>query len=209
MPEEMGSAGSGPGSSSTTSIVGFGLRVIPRVPYCVVHGPTPPELDIEHHSRGGPRFARLLPDGPGRYRSRIDHRTPSLGEVLSVEPGPGSGEWQLDTGQFRVAFPAGFGLYSAPPASTSPFDLVGPGSTQIYVQSPTQMPPPAQMCAPGQRVLETGDDWVELEYDHEGRKWWQRHQISGRFVFSAQSPHESRGVALASLRKLLGSLVLL
>jgi hypothetical protein len=192
-----------------TSIVGFGLRVIPHLPYCVVHGPTPPELDIEHHSRAGPRFARLLPDGPGRYQSRIDHRTPTLGDVLKVEPGPVEGGWQLETREFRVAFPPGFGLYSAPPSSTSPFDLVGPGSSQLYVQSPAQVPPLQEMCAPGQRAREVGEDWIELDYEHAGRKWWQRHQVRGRLVFSTQAPAESRDAALAALRKLLESLVLL
>ncbi|HEV3026760.1 MAG TPA: hypothetical protein VG457_04265, partial [Planctomycetota bacterium] len=123
--------------------------------------------------------------------------------------GPVPGGWQLETGQFRTVFPAGFVLYSTPADSTSPFDLVGPGSSQIFVQSPPEIPPPEGMCAPGQRIIKSGDHWVEMDYLHQGQQWWQRHQVSGRFVFSAQAPSESQSVALGALKAVLDSLILL
>jgi hypothetical protein len=63
------------------------------------------------------------------------------------------------------------------------------------------------MCGPGQKILKEGDDWIELAYEHGGRRWWQRHEIRARFVFSAQAPWESAEGALGALKEFLKSLV--
>jgi hypothetical protein len=190
-----------------TAISGFGFRVIPRAPFVAVHGPNPGELDVQHRAPGGFRFARLIPNGPGRYRTMIDQHTTSPGEVFTVEPGPVSAGWHLDTGPFLAAFPRRFSLHSVSAGSSSPFDLMGPGGSLIFAQTPPRIPAPREMCGPGQRVLKSGKDWVELAYEFEGRPWWQRHQVSGRFVFSAQAPASSADVALGALGEVLNSLV--
>src|SRR5262249_24709483 len=166
---------------------GFGLRVIPRAPCRVTHGPAREALDVHHDSAAGPRFARLIADGGG-YRSKLDAATASLAEVLDVERGPIAGDWELETSSFRVAFPAGFTLCSVPAGSWSPFDLLGPEGSLVYVESPRSMPEPATMVGAGQRISSLGEGWVEVTYAHEGAAWWQRHQVVGRQVFTAQAP---------------------
>ena len=194
---------------TVAAVSGFGLRVIPRAPFVVVRGPNANELDVQHQSPRGPRFVRVIPNGPGRYRTMIDQQTKSPAEVLDVAAGPVAGDWQLDTTAFRTAFPPRFALHSAPADSPSPFDLLGPGSSQIYVQAPRRMPPASEMCGPGQRITKQGPDWVELAYEHQARKWWQRHQIAGPLVFSVQAPAEARDAALGGLDAMLQSLVVL
>jgi hypothetical protein len=190
-----------------TAIAGFGLRVIPRAPFVAIQGPNPGDLDIEHRSPGGRRFARILPQGQGRYKTLLDQRTPAPGDVFTVEPGPASTGWQLDTGPYRVLFPKRFALHSVPAGSPSPFDLVGPGGSLIFAQSPGEIPDPREMCGPGQRIVKSGKEWVELAYELEGKPWWQRHQICGQVVFSAQAPSEHAGTLLSALKEMLESLV--
>jgi len=192
-----------------TAISGFGLRVIPRAPFVAIQGPNAGDMDVEHRSPGGRRFARLIPQEQGRYKTLLDQRTASPGDVFSVESGPASVGWHLDTGLYRTLFPKRFALHSVPAGSPSPFDLVGPAGSLIFAQSPPEIPSPRQMCGPGQRVVKSAADWVELAYDFEGRKWWQRHQICGRFVFSAQAPSEHAGTVLCALNEMLQSLVVL
>jgi hypothetical protein len=138
----------------------------------------------------------------------IDQRTTSPDEVFSVEPGPVSTDWHLDTGPFLALFPRRFVLHSVPAGSSSPFDLVGPGGSLIFAQAPPTIPAPQDMCGPGQRVTKAGADWVELAYEFQGRPWWQRHEIRSRFVFSAQAPSPFADVTLGALAELLHSLVL-
>jgi hypothetical protein len=191
-----------------TVVSGYGLRVIPRAPFRVVRGPRPQELDVHHDGPEGPKFARLIADGVGGYLSKIDQHTASLDDVLDAEKGPIPDDWQLDTGQFRVAFPAGFALHSVPADSISPFDLVGAGPSLIYVQSPVHVSSPAALCGPGQTVSKSGNDWIEVTYLHDGKRWWQRHQIVGRRVFSAQSPSEAQDGTRTALGTVVASLVL-
>jgi hypothetical protein len=191
-----------------TVVSGFGLRVIPRAPYRLVHGPGAQELDIHHTSVEGPRFARLIADGVRGYKSKIDQYTHSLADVLSVEKGPVQGAWQLETHQFRLVFPENFALHSVPGDSPSPFDLVGPEQTLIYVQAPAKMPSLTGLCGPGQKVSQTGSNWIELIYEHEGNRWWQRHELSGRLVLSAQGPEKAKSMGQEALKAILASLIL-
>jgi len=182
-------------------ISGWSLRVIPRAPFRAVRGASPRELLVEHASLS----ARITADGAGGFRSEPDGD--ALGQVVDVERGPVAGAWMVETHAFRAALPDGFALHSAPPGSPSPFDLVGPASSLIYVQSPSRMPPIEAMCGPGQRVSGRGDTWIELEYGHDGVRWWQRHEVVGRLVFTAQATVESREAASDALKRFVASLV--
>ena len=195
-----------------TAVSGFGLRVIPRAPFRACLGPSPEQLDVAHGSPEGERFVRLSADGSGGYTSELRDQASSLVEVLDVTEGPQLERWHLDVGSFLVALPEGFELCSVPGDSTSPFDLVGPHETCLYVQRPRVFPPIAKRVAPGQRVVDQGSDWIEVTYGHEGQEWWQRHQDARskgalRLWFTVQALAEHQDEGRQALEGLIASLV--
>lgn len=181
-----------------TVVSGYGLRVLPMTPCRVSRGPGPRELDVTLPGRSG----RLVADGTGGWLGKID------ADLMRVDAGPVDGDWQLETGRFRCAFPAGFELCSVEVHSPSPFDLVGPGGILIFVQSPLPLPSPAQLAEPGRKLTDSGRTWVELAYEHEGAAWWQRHEIVDAMVFTAQAPVAAKDAAASALRDLVKSLTL-
>ncbi len=194
-----------------TVISGFGLRVIPRAPYRASLGPNSNELDVEHDSPDGGRFARVVADREGGYTSKIDAATASLRDVVDVEAGPKLDRWHLDARWFLAPLPRGFALHSVAADSPSPFDLVGPNDCLIFAQSPQQVPDIATLCGPGQTILDRGADWLEVAYVHEGSSWWQRHQIAAvspkQLLFTAQALEKHREVAMEGLSIVLDDLV--
>ena len=86
------------------------------------------------------------------------------------------------------------------PGSSSPFLLVGPAGSAIYLQGPyarDRIPPLAQLVGPGQTLVdqqsEAAFDVVELAYEHAGGAWRQSHHLVNldgehRLVITAQTP---------------------
>jgi hypothetical protein len=150
-------------------------------------------------------FARLTPD-EGGYTSEISAGTSTLADVLVVVEGPHLEAWWLETTAYRVPLPGGWrAIAGDDPSQPSIFDLVGPGDSLMFVQTPRNPPDPERLCGPGQRIRASGSDarsaWVELRYSLEGRNWAQRHDIVrlGRLTcaLTVQSP-ESCFEAIAS-----------
>lgn len=185
------------------TLVGFGLRVIPRAPFRVrlAPGGRPPALEVEHDGPAGTASARVLPDDRGGHACEPSEAA----HVLDVEPGPAADDaWLVDAPFVRFPLPADFCLHSVPADSPSPFDLVGPDDALIYAQAPRRLPPLERMFGPGQRAVARGATWIELEYEHDGRPWWQRHELFGDgVVFTAQAPAERADPTRAALAGLL------
>ena len=163
-------------------VAGFQLTVVPRAPFRIRHAGSPPNaIDIEYHSPNGQLFARLIPHDGG-YKSKIDQHTESLFDVLDVETGPDINHWRIETTIFTCCWPLGYALCSNNfPNDPGPFDLVGPNNEMIYIQHPNNLPDVAELCAPDQTVVNikrnAESEWIDLEYDHAGLKWRQRHEV--------------------------------
>ncbi len=195
---------------------GFGLRLIPKTaPYRFALSPTPPAIDVERAVGERWLFARVVPE-QGSYRSQLDEHTPSLAEVVDVEAGPDWGEWWAETSRFRLPLLPGWTLQATDePNAPSVFDLLGPQGMLIYVQTPAHPPVLADVAAPDQRVVTSGEgprsQWVELRYVHGGEPWAQRHDLmrigSGHLVVTAQSHVTHMAVALRAQEALVAALV--
>jgi len=161
---------------------GFGLRVVPIAPpFQFALGPLPSQLDTLRTVDGKELFARLTPDAGG-YKSQISEGTSMLSDVLDVVEGPQLQAWWLETSAYRVPLPRAWrAIAGDDPSQPSIFDLVGPGDSLMFVQTPRNPPDPDRLCGPGQRIRARGSDarsaWVELRYSLEGRDWAQRHDV--------------------------------
>lgn len=164
-------------------VSGFGLTVIPFAPFQMIRSDEVDHaLDIQHSQQQHRLFARVIPDGDGRYKSQIGQATESLYDVADIAPGPHSTDWVIETSVATCRWPAGYELCSNNfPDDPGPFDLIGPYQELIYTQQPRRMPDVKDMCAPGQTVLDIqhtpASDWIELQHSHEGAMWFQRHEV--------------------------------
>ena len=197
-------------------LAGFGLTVTPFAPFRMRYAEEPADaIDIEYDSAEGRLFARLIPDNGG-YKSKIDQNTKSLYDVVDVDPGPDWGYWRIETTVFTCGWPAELALCSNSDAVPSPFDLVGDHGELVYVQHPSRVPDVADMCAPNQTVLnmERGSDadWIELEYEHGGAVWRQRHVVvereGRRLAVTMQSPLDYSAEAATAAHQVARSLAL-
>lgn len=180
-------------------VAGFQLAVIPRAPFRLKHANEPPTaIDVEYESASGQLFARLIPDNGG-YQSKLDQHTQSLFDVLDVETGPDINHWRIETTIFTCCWPLGYALCSNNfPNDPGPFDLVGNNNELIYIQHPDNLPDVAELCAPNQTIINiertAESQSVDLEYDHHGLRWRQRHEVTTllgrRIAVTMQSPSQ-------------------
>jgi hypothetical protein len=180
-------------------VAGFKLAVIPRAPFRISVAPQPPNaIDVEYRAPSGALFARVIPDDGG-YKSKTDQYTPSLYDVVDIEPGPDIDHWQIESSIFRCDWPSAYTIASNNfPSDPAPFDLLGPNREMIYIQHPKNVPAVTEMCAPNQTVIHiersSESEWIELAYDHEGTPWRQRHEVIAfpdrRIVITMQAPHK-------------------
>jgi len=180
---------------------GFGLRVVPgAAPYRFSLAPVPPAIDVERAVGERWLFARVVPDRKGGYRVELDEHTPSLADVLDVGAGPDREGWWAETSAYRIPLLEGWTLQAGgEPGAPSPFDLLGPNGTLLYLQAASRVPALAELAAPGQEVVASGEgprsQWVEVQYVHGGEPWAQRHHLMragpGALVLTAQGrvPH--------------------
>ena len=160
---------------------GFGLRLIPsQAPYRFRLGPVPPQIDSECRHAAGWRSARVIPDGDG-YRTQLGPDTASLTEVLDIEPGPDWDAWWIETTKYRLPLPPSWTLHAAGTDQGPLFDLLGPGESDLFIQTPRAVPALAGLVGPGQRARRTGESprssWIELAYLEVDRAWIQRHEV--------------------------------
>ena len=162
----------------------------------------------------GRLFARVIPDNGG-YHSKIDQCTKSLSDVVDVQRGPAIDEWRIETSIFTCCWPHGYQLCSNNfPDDPGPFDLVGVNNKLIFIQKPKVLSRIEEMAAPNQTIVDTHrsteSEWIELEYDHDGESWRQRHEVvlllDERFVVTVQSPSDSMEAAVDAARQVARSL---
>jgi hypothetical protein len=175
-------AGHAPHSHVYTVASGFGLRVIPvHAPYGLAIGPESHQLDIECWPGTRDLFARVTP-ADGGYSSMLGEGTGALDDVVDIVPGPAFTSWWLETSVYRIPLVSGWrALAEGVPDQPSMFDLVRPDGALLFVQTPKNIPAPARMVAPGQRLHAQGtgarSEWVEVRYQHDGVEWAQRHDV--------------------------------
>jgi hypothetical protein len=186
-------------------VTGHGLRILPLDPCVVTRGPGNRSLDIYREKR----FVRILADGAGGYTTQFDQHTKRLHDIARVDEGLAQDDWQIETGRFRAVFPSGFALRSVEVHAPTPFELVGPEDSLIFVQSPLEPPSPDQLVGPGQEVTMRGETWIELSYEHERAPWWRRHEIAHGMVFTAQAPEPVKPQASRALQRILKTLTLI
>lgn len=184
------------------AVTGHGLRILPLDPCVVTRGPGARALDLYREKR----FVRILADGAGGYETRFDQHTKRLHDIARVDAAPVEGDWQIETGRFRAAFPGGFALRSVEVHSPAPFELVGPEDSLIFVRSPLELPSPEDLAGPGRKLTNKGETWVELAYDHERAAWWRRHEIAHGLVFTAQAPEPVKPRVAQALQLILKTL---
>ena len=188
---------------------------MPRAPFRARHADGPaPAIDIEHDSPAGRLFARVISDNGG-YHSKIDQCTKSLSDVVDVQRGPAIDEWRIETSIFTCCWPQGYQLCSNSfPDDPGPFDLIGVNDELIYIQKPKVLPHVEKMVAPNQTVVDVHcgheSEWIELEYDHDGESWRQRHEVvlllGERFVVTMQSLSDSVEATVDAARQVARSL---
>lgn len=160
---------------------GYGLRLIPVLaPYRFRLGPVPPQIDSECRHADGWRFAQVRPAESG-HQHQLGPDTRSLSDVLHIEPGPGWDAWWIETTRYRIPLPPGWTLHAEGGEQGPLFDLLGPGESDIFIQTPRAIPAVEELVGPGQRAYGTGQSarssWIELGYVAAGRAWIQRHEV--------------------------------
>lgn len=161
------------GMDTFVRLVGFGATVIPREPYRIDRAEDAPET-------------RLLV-AQGDRSEVVDVRGVLGGEtstdVVEILPGPRHEQWRIRTSVCGVVWPRGFGLASDPDG-LSPFLLVGPRETMLWIAGPV----PMEKAAPIERLATEdqtvravaeaeGASRIDLDYDVDGEPWWQRRYV--------------------------------
>jgi hypothetical protein len=188
-------------------ISGFGWTVVPYAPFqCESVADRPRALIVQHESMGA-----CVSVESGRPEFELAAGTASIHDVADVMRGPAGDHWRIETTVFMIRWPAGFAVWSS--AKAPGFDLLGPHDTMIYLQGPVpaeRVPPVEQMVAADQTMVEAGSDWVEVQYEHEGIAWRQKHRLvpleNYRMLVTAQGPAEHFAPADEAARQIAESL---
>jgi hypothetical protein len=171
---------------------GYGIQLVPHWPYRFEH-----VADVRPETVA---VVRLTPEG--EVRAVIDARRPTTVDcVVDVTREPSPDGWRVETSLYSIPWPEGFHVASpTDPDDHINFYLEGVDGSAIFPQGPTRterLPTGVGWAADGQRIINetTTDDAyvIELEYEHEGRPWWQSHWLvpwgaQRTLVFSAQCP---------------------
>ncbi len=156
-------------------IAGYGLRVLPAVPFAIrTHGSSL-ELAVPDEEKG-------------EYAVRVDSATERTAHAFGdVFDGPADDVWRLEVGGVYVAqCPTELVLRSWPEPDQPPFFMLGDDAgSVVYVQGPFaagRAPSLGSMCGAGQRERGRGDHgalrWIDLSYEHRGAEWCQRHVVT-------------------------------
>jgi hypothetical protein len=98
-----------------------------------------------------------------------------IGDQGALERGGAEGGWRIENSVYSVRWPEGFQVVST--QEFPGFELLGPDQEYVSFQGPAlnaALPRVQDAAGPGQTVVDSGDDWVELAYEHEGAAWIQR-----------------------------------
>jgi hypothetical protein len=185
-----------------TVLGGFGLRVIPYAPFRARIGSTARVLEIERSTPA--RSARVIVEREGACDVELGDGTADSADVFDIEVGPKHDAWFLETSLVSFRLPERFTMHSVADGSPSPFDLVGESGDLIYVQTASRRVALRELVRTGVSVVEEDRELLEVEYEHDGTIWRQRHRLVlpsvGRtFVLTAQSPADRSANARAAL----------
>lgn len=181
--------------------------MLPYAPFqCEPVADRPRALIVQHESKRA-----SVSVASGRPEFELAAGTASIHDVADVMRGPGHDHWRIETSVFTIRWPAGFAVWSS--AKAPGFDLLGPHDTMVYLQGPVlaeRVPPLTQMVAAGQNMVESGNDWVEVQYEDEGVAWRQKHRLvtleNYRMLVTAQGPADYFALADAAAREVAESL---
>lgn len=98
-----------------------------------------------------------------------------IGDQGALEPGGVDGSWRIENSVYSAAWPDGFQVVST--QAFPGFELLGPEQEYVSIQGPAAnaaLPRVQDAVGPGQTVVASGDDWLELSYAHDGASWIQR-----------------------------------
>ena len=197
-------------------IAGHRLAIVPQPCYEIARADHPSAVDVRCRWENRWLWARITPDN-GEFIWQLGEGTASLADVLDVVTGPDLDDWRIETSRYLCAWPSGFRIQATDfPRSPSVFDLIGPGGSLVYVQSPNRkIPAIEELVAPGQEIVgfDRGEliESVELAYTHDGEPWRQRHLVLTRlgreYAVSMQCRAGFADVAIAAATLVATSLV--
>lgn len=169
---------------------GFGVTVVPRVPFRIERVADSPETTLRVWS--AERESTVDVDAIRRGEAPID-------DALEVSEGDEGRGWRIETDVFSCSWPRGFAL-SSDPDELSTFLLVAANDAMLWISGPLareKVLPIDQLADEDQTVravAETaaGDARLDLDYVLEGELWWQRRYVIAwdegqALVLSAQS----------------------
>lgn len=111
----------------------------------------------------------------------LDEVTGACRGIAEVRRGPDWPEWWLETTPFRVPLPRGWTAVASGGIDPAPFVLFDAWDRTAWMQSAARPVTHDTLVAPGQRVVARGisarGTWLDLEYEHDGSAWEQRHVV--------------------------------
>lgn len=188
----------------TFELRGFGLTLRPRWPRFMLTRP------------GSIAVAAVIPGELGSEVVTIDPALPAgvakLADEGVLEQGPAHRRWVIAAPGFSVPWPDDLRLLGTKPGAPWAFELYGSrADALIFCRGPLrgagQVPAPPDLVAPGQQVVADGmgdpRPWLELEYDHEGVTFRQRHiyavpEPETVVLVTAQAPADAAGSLMAA-----------
>jgi len=140
-----------------------------------------------------------------------------LADAATVELGPSSNTWWIETAAYRIPLPAMWAVHSSGDRSASPlFELLGPTDSSIWVRTSRRMPALESFQGPGHAFRDVGQldraGWIEFEHADGSRTWLHRHEQFHRgttpFVVTLKAPLDQASAQLATLANIVEQLAL-
>lgn len=179
------------------SLVGYGVRLVPRAPFRLRRVSNPQgSVEVDWTREDGKVVrSRVIPSGDSCYQEPAD------GSADLVPFPESTGAWRIATSAFSITWPSGLVLQSTSTPDTPPgFDLVAQGDVLLWPQGVfprATVGDVTRLVGPGQRMIRSGQrggiSFVELAYEHDGRIWYQRHDLvpftaDNALVLTVQAP---------------------
>jgi hypothetical protein len=110
------------------------------------------------------------------------------GELVGFElepDGSAAHAWRIEVPSYSCTWPRGVRLRVLEKGKRE-FELADRGAGVIFLRGPlrgaSEVPAPPELIAPGQEVVASDMAvdamWIELQYEHKGTAWRQRHQYA-------------------------------
>jgi hypothetical protein len=173
-------------------LAGHGLIAVPRPLFRLDRVDGAPETTLRVADARGDEIVDLAAVARGeRASDRID-----------VHLGP-RGPFRIETRVFTCTWPPGFAL-SHDPYGGAPFLLIGPRDAMIWIAGPlarAKVEPIERLADPSQTIRAVAEatdaSRMDLDYEHEGERWWQR-----RYVIAFGAAPAAEALALSAQARL-------